>query len=308
MQKSDLRKFAQQSVLKLKSARFKIERKQSHILRIIEQFYYKALSDGRFTLSDAFRAGTYLFIFNVLTVETIFVAIIMFVAFVSSGAAGFFAGEHILPVFVFWISMLLVIFAAIFLVNVLFLLLHLMRGHQLFAITLFAVLVSSLVVSYLTPQVSAMFFESSGVRFSQMALPTLMMILITQIFLYVQHKDKICFRTYCNRMQRASLDTIIDQKTEGKILVLTAQDHYVEFTTTTRKKLVRMRMREAIAQMQAQDGLSVHRSYWVAKDAIQSLQKSDGKHFLLLINGDKVPVSASKLAEVKKTLKPLGKA
>ncbi|MCF6304772.1 MAG: LytTR family transcriptional regulator DNA-binding domain-containing protein [Rhodobacteraceae bacterium] len=302
MQKYNLRKIARQCVLSLKSARLKIEQKQSGFLRIIEQYFDDALGNGRFTLSEAFAAGTYLFIFNLLTIETIFVAIIVFVTFVSSGAAGFFAGEHFLLVFIFWVSTLLIIFAVVYVTNTLFLLLHLMRGGQLFAMLLFSALIASLLISYLTPQVSALFFKSSGVRFSQMALPTLAILLITQAFLFVQHKDKLCFQSYCNRMQRAIVNTIIDQKTEGEILVLTAQDHYVEITSTNGKKLVRMRMREAIAQMQDQDGLSVHRSYWVAKDAIQSLQKSEGKHFLLLINGDEIPVSPSKLAGVKEAL------
>jgi len=302
MQKSDFRKFARQGVMNLKSARFKIERKQSGILRIIEQFYDNALTNGGFSLSNAVTVCTYLFVFNILTIETIFVAMIVFVTFVSSGAAGFFAGEHFLLVFVFWVLLLPMNFAVVYITNSLFLLFHLMRGSQLFAMLLFSVLIASLVIAYLTPQISAIFFESSEVSFSQMALPTLTIFLVTQVFLFVQHKDKLCFLAYCNRMQRAALNTVIDQKTDGQVLVLSAQDHYVEFTTTKGRKLVRMRMREAVAQMQNRQGLSVHRSYWVAKNAIRSLRKQHGKPFLLLTNGDKIPVSTSKLAEVKKTL------
>lgn len=302
MHRNNFRKLARQNVLKLKTARFKVAQKQSGILRNIEQLYDKALANGGFSLPDALIAGIYLVAFSILTVETIFVAIIVFIAIASSGATDFFSGAPFPLILAYWALILLICFAVVFVVNTLFLLFHFIRDYQFSSMLIFSALTTSLAISYLTPRVSAILFENSGVSFSQMALPVAAIFLITQIFLFAQHKDKLCFRSYRNRMQRTAPNAIIGPKTEGRVLVLSAQDHYVEFTTTTGKKLVRMRMREAIAQMQGQDGLSVHRSYWVAKDAIEALQKSGGKHFLLLSNGDKIPVAASKLAAVKKAL------
>ncbi len=303
MQKNPFKKYAQKCVFWLKSARFKIEQRQLAIQRIIEGYFEKSLTNGGFSFSDALIVAMYSFTFNIMTIETIFTGTIIFVAFISSGAAGFFAGEHFLLVFLFWNLILLLCFVIVYITTSFFLLFHLMRGQRLFAMLLFSILTASLVISYLIPLISGVFFENLGVRFSQMALPTMLIFLITQIFLFVQHKNKLCYLTYCKRMKNAVLSSNLGQDIDGQILVLSAQDHYVEYTTTTGKKLVRMRMREAIARMRGQQGLSVHRSHWVAIDAIKSLHKKNGKRFLLLTNGDKIPVSASKLAAVKKAIK-----
>ncbi len=302
MQNNYIKKIAQEAVSQIKIARSRVEKRQSGILRKIEGNYQESLVNNGFSLGRALATGTYIYMYNLLALEAIFIAIMVFVAFISTGVIGYFDGEHILLVILFWTSITLLHFIVIYMVSSLFLLVHLMYNGRYIATLLFSILISALLVSYLIPEISLNIFNTSGLGFGQLALPIVALYLTTQLFLFVQYKDKLCYHTYRKRMQRADFIAVIDPEKKGRILVLTAQDHYVEITSTNGKKLVRMRMREAIAQMQDQDGLSVHRSYWVAKDAIQSLQKSEGKHFLLLINGDKIPVSPSKLAGVKEAL------
>lgn len=79
----------------------------------------------------------------------------------------------------------------------------------------------------------------------------------------------------------------------GDILRLTADNHFVEVISDTGATSLRMRFRDAIAEMDGVQGGLVHRSHWVAFDAVQSAEKQQGKLMLRLRNGDEVPVSRS---------------
>ncbi|SHI41193.1 transcriptional regulator, LytTR family [Ruegeria lacuscaerulensis ITI-1157] len=78
---------------------------------------------------------------------------------------------------------------------------------------------------------------------------------------------------------------------EGQILRLTGRDHYVDVVTTHGMYTIRSRLADAIAEMEPVIGHCTHRSHWVAEAAVQGMEKSEGKLFLRLANGDRVPVS-----------------
>lgn len=82
----------------------------------------------------------------------------------------------------------------------------------------------------------------------------------------------------------------VEQQTD--ILRLTANGHYIEVVTITGEETLRMRLADAIHEMEPVPGLSTHRSHWVALHAISHAElRNAHKAFLVLINGDKVPVS-----------------
>jgi len=78
----------------------------------------------------------------------------------------------------------------------------------------------------------------------------------------------------------------------GPVLRLSACDHHVDVVTGAAVYPLRMRLRDAIDEMEPEEGYCVHRSHWVARAAIVRVER-DGpqKHFLRLVNGDRVPVS-----------------
>lgn len=80
---------------------------------------------------------------------------------------------------------------------------------------------------------------------------------------------------------------------EGEeILRLSGSDHVVEVATTTGVVTLRLRLADAIAEMEPVPGICTHRSHWVALSAIVGLQQEEaGKPVVLLCNGDRVPVS-----------------
>ncbi|MDC0738772.1 LytTR family DNA-binding domain-containing protein [Cognatishimia sp. SS12] len=85
----------------------------------------------------------------------------------------------------------------------------------------------------------------------------------------------------------------------GQILRLTADNHFVEVVSTQGATSLRMRFRDAIAELDGIAGSVVHRSHWVAHDAISGVDKTHGKLVLRLRNGDEVPVSRSYRAELE---------
>ncbi len=77
------------------------------------------------------------------------------------------------------------------------------------------------------------------------------------------------------------------------LLHLHMQDHYVEAATTKGRELVLLRFRDALREVEGLDGMQVHRSHWVARDAVSRVVRRDGRIFLELGNGSRVPVSRS---------------
>ena len=80
--------------------------------------------------------------------------------------------------------------------------------------------------------------------------------------------------------------------TTGPILRLSGKDHHVEVVTPEARETLRLRLSDAIDEMDPVEGYCTHRSHWVARTAIDTVDRSQpGKIFIVLINGDRVPVS-----------------
>ena len=77
------------------------------------------------------------------------------------------------------------------------------------------------------------------------------------------------------------------------------EDHYVDIVTDKGKTLVLMRLADAMREAAAIPGLQIHRSHWVARDAVVRTQRADGKLSLELSNGLRLPVSRGFLPAVK---------
>lgn len=75
------------------------------------------------------------------------------------------------------------------------------------------------------------------------------------------------------------------------IMHLSVSDHCVNVCTSQGPQSIRMRLCDAIDEMEGVDGFRVHRSHWVARDAIKTAECEQGRVFLRLNNGTRVPVS-----------------
>ena len=84
------------------------------------------------------------------------------------------------------------------------------------------------------------------------------------------------------------------------ILALEAEDHYLRVHTDRGDCLILMRLSDAIAAVAPLDGARTHRSWWVARKAVDQVSRGDGRATLSISTGAEVPVSrtyAPKLRE-----------
>ena len=84
-----------------------------------------------------------------------------------------------------------------------------------------------------------------------------------------------------------------------QLIALEAEDHYLRVHTAVGSELILARLSDAVAQLDGYDGLQVHRSWWVAADAVAGTATQDGRTILRLKNGLTAPVSRSHLPAVR---------
>ncbi len=83
---------------------------------------------------------------------------------------------------------------------------------------------------------------------------------------------------------------------------ISVSDHYVEATTSKGTHMVLMRFSDALNEVAAINGIQLHRSHWIALNSVANVDKRDGKLIVKLKNGQKYPVSRSRLQAAKKAL------
>ncbi len=79
----------------------------------------------------------------------------------------------------------------------------------------------------------------------------------------------------------------------GELLAVQAEDHYLRLHTDRGSDLILMRLADAIAELEGIEGAQTHRSWWVARAAVQVAKRADGRAVLTLKNGAEAPVSRS---------------
>ncbi|WP_291407012.1 LytTR family DNA-binding domain-containing protein [Devosia sp.] len=85
----------------------------------------------------------------------------------------------------------------------------------------------------------------------------------------------------------------------GRLVHIAVSDHYVDVTTEKGTTLVLMRLSDAIRETAPVAGMQVHRSHWVALDAVRRGARQGSKPVLELENGAIVPVSRTYVEAVR---------
>ena len=81
-------------------------------------------------------------------------------------------------------------------------------------------------------------------------------------------------------------------KLKGALLyAVQAEDHYLRLHTSKGSDLILMRLTDAIAELDGVEGAQTHRSWWVAKDAVESSRRDGDRLTLVLKGGAEAPVS-----------------
>ena len=84
-----------------------------------------------------------------------------------------------------------------------------------------------------------------------------------------------------------------------ELLHLTTQDHYIEAVTTRGSHLILMRFADALDELTPEDGIQIHRSHWIAKNAMVGSKRQNGRLLLLTADGGEFPVSRTFMKPVK---------
>lgn len=85
----------------------------------------------------------------------------------------------------------------------------------------------------------------------------------------------------------------------GPVLALKGEDHYVRIIGEGREELVLIRMRDAIERLRDADGLRVHRSWWVAKDAVAAVRRDGRTAAITLRSGHEAPVARDMMPHLR---------
>ena len=86
----------------------------------------------------------------------------------------------------------------------------------------------------------------------------------------------------------------------AEIWAVEAEDHYLRVHTSAGQDLILLRMADAVAELEGQEGMQVHRSWWVARAAIADARRGDGRATLTLKDGSEAPVSRTYAAELRR--------
>lgn len=77
----------------------------------------------------------------------------------------------------------------------------------------------------------------------------------------------------------------------AEIYAVEAEDHYLRVHTDRGSDLILMRLYDAVEELEGIEGAQTHRSWWVARNAVVGVERSDGRATFALRNGVRAPVS-----------------
>ena len=77
----------------------------------------------------------------------------------------------------------------------------------------------------------------------------------------------------------------------AEVWAVEAEDHYLRLHTSRGRDMILMRFSDALDELAGVEGAQVHRSWWVARDAIVEARRGEGRAVLTLKDGSEVPVS-----------------
>lgn len=90
----------------------------------------------------------------------------------------------------------------------------------------------------------------------------------------------------------------LDPDQRGRLISLSVRNHHVDVVTARGQGSVLLRFSDALAETAPEEGTQVHRSHWVAWWAIEAAEPAQGKLWLRLTGGGRLPVSKTHRAKL----------
>lgn len=89
------------------------------------------------------------------------------------------------------------------------------------------------------------------------------------------------------------------RQARARLLAVEAEDHYLRIHTEAGDTLTLMRFADALKALEGMDGVRTHRSWWVARSAVEEARWRRGRGDLVLAGGLLAPVSRAYAASVR---------
>jgi LytTr DNA-binding domain len=126
-----------------------------------------------------------------------------------------------------------------------------------------------------------------GVFFSVLVISTAM----TAIMIAVNWPGRVTHASASAPAPVRFLERLPPKLRGGALYAISAEDHYLRLHTSKGADLILMRLADAIVELDGVEGAQTHRSWWVARDAVQSARRDGDRIVLLLKGGAEAPVS-----------------
>ncbi|MZR12240.1 hypothetical protein GQE99_04345 [Maritimibacter sp. DP07] len=244
------------------------------------------------------------------------VVLVLLVVATVNGPVGTFDSMTLLERFIYW-GLLLPVVSTLMIVGIHYANdgPHLRRLHPLLRITIGAVvagLPSALWVMTLGATLRGFEFTAYGVGF-RWVIATIMGMGIGVIEAYVRPRD--IERHMRERLADATPEPAPEPVREDplfirnlspdlgrEIISISTRDHYLDVVTAEGKDRILKRMSDAVAELNGLPGLQIHRSHWVALDAVERLEREGRKARVVLKNGATLPVSRPNIPALAEAL------
>ncbi|WP_424983918.1 LytTR family DNA-binding domain-containing protein [Maritalea sp. S77] len=102
-----------------------------------------------------------------------------------------------------------------------------------------------------------------------------------------------------NPPKQVPLMARLNVKNRGQLFYLSMQDHYVNIVTSKGAELVLLRLADAIKETDGVVGVKIHRSHWVALDAVAETRKKGSGMVAVMKDGAELPISRGQMDEVR---------
>lgn len=109
----------------------------------------------------------------------------------------------------------------------------------------------------------------------------------------------VAAETDAERSSSPNLMRRIPAALQTELLAISVEDHYVRVFTRNGNTLLLMRFADAISEAEGVEGMQVHRSWWVARSAIERFEQRGRVGELILFGGVVAPVARRRLAELR---------
>jgi hypothetical protein len=133
----------------------------------------------------------------------------------------------------------------------------------------------------------------------QIALIIFFIPFVINSLLFKRRESRLASRVNTQPNQGSRLLSRLGLPPDEPLCRLQVRDHYVDVFTEGTSQSLLMRFADAIEEIDKSIGLRVHRSHWVAKDAIRQVEKEQGRIFLRLMCGTRIPVSRKYVKDLK---------